>query len=406
MRCTPPRARAYAGFPLAPLSAHEMPPHAGPSSPPRLSAGSKPPQCCVTRVAGAIRVTGATCVVRVPRAGRFRPLRVVVACCPRGGRFVLSASAAGARGGPGHDARAVAGQRRRVGRGSHAGRAGREGAPRGRRLLIGGLYRHRRALLASAARQTRFVELSPVAAGVLRFERYRRAPQRFVRGPGQCQPELRAAAGLSPCLQPAAVEPRVLQGDGEPQTGAAGGTRACRVGAPEPAEDAGGLAGLESDAVVAHGDGDGAARGGEFDDDVLALAVFDGVDDQVAQDPLHAPGVGFGDDGLLVADDAYGRPLAFGERRGPADDPAHDLPEVDRLGLQGGGAGVEAADLQEVREQCLEPVELVGEQFRGPCGDGVEVDPGVVDDVGGHAYGRQRRAQFVRDVGHEPPLHA
>lgn len=66
--------------------------------------------------------------------------------------------------------------------------------------------------------------------------------------------------------------------------------------------------------------------------------MFDGVDDEVAQDALDAAGVGFGDDGLLVAEDPYGRALAVGERGGAADDAPYDLAQVDGFGLQGGGS--------------------------------------------------------------------
>ncbi len=201
------------------------------------------------------------------------------------------------------------------------------------------------------------------------------------------------------------MQPRVLQGDGQPQARTAGGTRACRVGPPEAAEDAGRLTGLEPDAVVAHRHRDRPARRGELDDDVLALAVLDGVDDEVAQHPLHPPGVRLGDDGLLGAHDPDLRALALGQRFGPADHPAHDHAQIDRLGLQGRRARVEAADLQQVREQRLEPVQLVGEQLGRPSGDRIEVHARVMDDVGGHPHGRQRRPQLVRHVRHKAALH-
>ncbi len=201
------------------------------------------------------------------------------------------------------------------------------------------------------------------------------------------------------------MQPRVLQGDGKPQPRTAGGARTCRVGPPEAAEDPGRLARLEAHAVVAHRDGDRAAGRGELDDDVVALAVLDGVDDEVAQHALHAPCVRLGDDGLLIAGDAYPRALALGERFGPAHDPPYDLPEIYRLRLQRRRARVESADLQQVGEQRLEPVQLVGEQLGRPRGHRIEVHARVVDDVGGHAHGRQRCPQLVRHVGDEPPLH-
>ena len=88
--------------------------------------------------------------------------------------------------------------------------------------------------------------------------------------------------------------------------------------------------------------------------------MLDGVDDQVAQHPLDPPGVGLGDR-PAAASPTHPDPgaLALGERLGPVDDPAHDVAQVDRLGLQHRGARVEPADLQQVGEQRLEPVELV-----------------------------------------------
>src|SRR5215467_2768452 len=53
----------------------------------------------------------------------------------------------------------------------------------------------------------------------------------------QRQPEDRAPSPLPPGLQPARVQPRVLQGDGQAQPGPAGGPGPGRVGAPEPVEN-------------------------------------------------------------------------------------------------------------------------------------------------------------------------
>ena len=45
------------------------------------------------------------------------------------------------------------------------------------------------------------------------------------------------------------------------------------------------------------------------------------------------------------------------------DDAVHDLDEVDAVGLQPGGAGIEAADLEQVDQQPLEPVQLALEEL-------------------------------------------
>ena len=77
----------------------------------------------------------------------------------------------------------------------------------------------------------------------------------------------------------------------------------------------------------------------------------------------------------------------------------------DVLGLEDGGAGVEPADLQEVDQQRLEPVELGLQQLGGPRGGRLEAVPGVVQHVAGHPHRGQRGAQLVRHVRDEPPLH-
>ena len=68
--------------------------------------------------------------------------------------------------------------------------------------------------------------------------------------------------------------------------------------------------------------------------------------------------------------------------------------------------GVEPADLEQVGEQVLEPVELGLQQLGGTRGHRVEARPRVVQHVAGHPHRGQRRAQLVGDVGDERALHA
>ena len=73
----------------------------------------------------------------------------------------------------------------------------------------------------------------------------------------QRQPERRALARLAPRLQPAAVQPGVLDGDGQPEPGAAAAPGPRLLGPPEPVEHQLRLARPQADAVVAdqHRDG-------------------------------------------------------------------------------------------------------------------------------------------------------
>src|SRR5687768_4131146 len=87
---------------------------------------------------------------------------------------------------------------------------------------------------------------------VHRLERERRPFQLDPLETGQGDPELRPGARLAPRLQPAAVQVDVLQGDRQAEPGAAGRARPGRVGAPEPVEDQGSLAGTKAHAAVAY----------------------------------------------------------------------------------------------------------------------------------------------------------
>ena len=133
--------------------------------------------------------------------------------------------------------------------------------------------------------------------------------------------------------------------------------------------------------------------------------MVDGVGDQVAHDPLDPAYVGLGQHGVVgrVTTTRVPRWSASGRRR--LDDPVRDVDQVDVVELEHGGAGVEAADLEQVGEQRLEPVELGLQQLGRARRCGSKPAARVVQHVAGHPDGRQRRAQLVGDVGDEPPLH-
>src|SRR5215831_1884776 len=189
-------------------------------------------------------------------------------------------------------------------------------------------------------------------------ERQWRARQFLAERARQGQPEHRSLPALSPGLQPPPVKPGILERDGQPEAGAAGGARAGRVGTPEPVEDQVLFARPETHAVVTHRDRHRVPVRGHRDHHVAALAMLDRVVEQVAQDPLHPAPVHLGDAGLgwqpeVEVGALAGRQLFRVGRR-----PADQVADIGRLGVQGRHVGVVAADLQQVREQLLEPLQL------------------------------------------------
>jgi hypothetical protein len=201
------------------------------------------------------------------------------------------------------------------------------------------------------------------------------------------------------------VQAGVLERDRQAEARATGRAGASGVGAPEPGEDVGRLTRPQTDAVVLDDDRHGIRPDTDVDVDGPTLTVLDGVDDEVAQDALDPALVDLGLGRLVGQVEGDHAPPPVSQRPGGLDDAAQGAAQVDRLDVEGGGAGVEAADLEEVGEQFLEPVELTGEQLGGAGHRGVEAGAGVVDDVDGHPDRRERGAQFVRDVGDEALLH-
>ncbi len=79
--------------------------------------------------------------------------------------------------------------------------------------------------------------------------------------------------------------------------------------------------------------------------------------------------------------------------------------EVDRRQLDVGGAGVVAADLQQVGQQRLEPLDLGVQQLGGAGAGRIEVAAVVVEHVAGEPDGGQRGPELMRHVGDEALLH-
>ena len=254
-----------------------------------------------------------------------------------------------------------------------------------------------------AQRRGRDGRADPARGVPLRPERQGAGLQHVAAVAGQRQPEHRTLAGLAPRLQPAAVQAGVLDGDGQPQPGAAGAPRPRLLGPPEAVEHQARLPRSQADTVVADHDRDGVLVGPERHPHRLGLAVVDRVGHQVAHDPLDASGVDVGPHS--------GRQIQLQRRAQLVGQPAHGLDRprdhpvhVDALGAQLGDPRVEPGDLQQVAEQRLEPVQLRDEQLRAAPQRGQQLVAGGVEDVGGHPDGGERRPQLVADVGGEPPL--
>ena len=125
---------------------------------------------------------------------------------------------------------------------------------------------------------------------------------------------------LAPRLEPAVVQPGVLERDRQAQARAPGRARPRGVRAPEAGEDVGGLPRPQADAVVLDDDGDGIRPDGDVDVDRPALAVLDGVDDEVAQDALDPALVDLGLGGSVGGVHGDDAPPALGERPRRLDD--------------------------------------------------------------------------------------
>ena len=194
-------------------------------------------------------------------------------------------------------------------------------------------------------------------------------------------------------------------GDRQAEPGAAGGPGPGRVGPPEAVEDQGGLAGLEAHAVVADGHGDRAGRTGQAHHDVPALAVLDGVDHQVAQDPFDPAGVDLGD-----ARGARRR----APRRLPLRSASGSAASTTRCTTSRRSTGSASSTAAPASKRLISSRSASSDSNRSSwvCSSSAEravagskLLAGVVDHVGRHPDRGQRGAQLVRDVGDEPALH-
>ena len=151
----------------------------------------------------------------------------------------------------------------------------------------------------------------------------------------------------------------VIVGDRQSQPGAPGGARPSRICTPEAGEDEGGLAWAQPHSRVTDSNGHSALVDAELNRDRAPLAVLDGVDHQVAQDPLDPPRVNLGNTRAIGRDDLEATPPPLGQRGGRVDGAPQRGAQIRGLDIERRRAGVEAADLQKVCQQGLETVNLV-----------------------------------------------
>ena len=129
-----------------------------------------------------------------------------------------------------------------------------------------------------------------------------------------------------------------------------------------------GLARPQPDAVVADQHRDRACSSPpQLDPHRPALAVVDRVGHQVAHDPLHPARVDLGVAPRPGRSSSQRGAGLVGEAAHRLDRPLHDAAHVDPLGAQVGHPGVQPADLQQVGQQRLEPVQL-GRPAARSCG--------------------------------------
>ena len=223
-----------------------------------------------------------------------------------------------------------------------------------------------------------------------------RAPRR--------QPHDETGAAALAILDPrlAALRGGVLGDEGEAEPGAdavAGG-----AAAGEALEDAGPLAAGDAGAGVLDGDEQERAVGRLDRDARRAAAVVLGVLEQVGEDALEAHPV-----------EHRGRGAPFwptrrrhvdrqaGEAGAGGDAPAQRV-DLDLLGVQVGGAGVDARQLEEVDDHGVEPAHLADDDVEGLLGAVGQLAAAAVDDLGGGGQRGDRGAQLVADVGGEAGL--
>ena len=239
-----------------------------------------------------------------------------------------------------------------------------------------------------------------------RAQRQRRAGEVAARGQRQGEPELGAGAGLPPDLQPAAVQPGVLEADRQAQPAAAHGAHPGGVGPPEPVED---VLGLGRARARRRSRGRSRPRRVRFAASVIStgwpapcsIALPTRLRRIRSTRRASTSAITVARSGRFTTSSESCRSASA---HMPATTRATSAPRS--IGSASSTAAPASYRLISSRSvsSALEPVQL-GAQQLGRAGDvRREVAARLVQHVGGHLHGRQRRAQLVGDVGGEPLL--
>ena len=130
-----------------------------------------------------------------------------------------------------------------------------------------------------------------------------------------------------------------------------------------------------------------------------------GVDQKVPQDPFHPDPLHLGDARLGGQPELDLGAAALGKLLSHVGRQPGEVADIDGFRVEHRDVRVVPADLQEIGEQRLEPLQLALQQFRRPGHRACQLLPVREQHIRGDLDRCQRRAQLVRDVGHEHTLH-
>ena len=196
-------------------------------------------------------------------------------------------------------------------------------------------------------------------------------------------------------LKRPAEQRRVFGGDRQTQPAAP--TVARGVGLVEPLEDPLEPVRRDAGAAIRHRQRDRVAVCRERHLDRRTSRVLAGVVEEVAEDPLEPARVGLDHERLIGESERGLRKPGRGDRR---DQPA----QIDRLERDLLGPRIEPGHLHQVVDQRPKPADVAHQQLAGPPALRRQLVEVLAQDRRLGDQGRQRRSQFVGDIGDEAPV--